>query len=84
MLRMESHSPVGPDELLRTLVGQLSPDERIWKELRTTHRIHVRIAIHMTGWNRGFELLPDSLVALALMGGSFGVDIYAYGDDPAA
>jgi hypothetical protein len=41
----------------------------------------IRFGLHLSSWNRGFELGPATLKLLAMTGAPALFDVYYYGDD---
>jgi hypothetical protein len=62
-------------------LDQLPDDERGWAKLSELYEVQLRYGIHMSGWNRGFDL-PSGLAArIAKLRAAVMFDIYAYGDE---
>jgi hypothetical protein len=80
-LQRRGKAPEGPEELVAKLLSQLPEDEAVWLKLDERYEVQVRFGIHMTGWNRGFDLSPDLIAKVARLHARVGFDIYAYGDE---
>ena len=84
LLAVEGRSPTGPEELVHLLLEPLPADEAFWSEVRRRFRVQLMFGIFSKRWNRGFELSPQALRRINVLGAGVGVDIYtnmAEGDD---
>ncbi|MFI5302896.1 MAG: DUF4279 domain-containing protein [Polyangiales bacterium] len=82
-LKERGTAPLGPAELLASLLDRLPEDPKLWSELRREFDVRLRVAVHFDGWNREFDL-PGALVAkIAQLGVQIRFDLYAYVDDEA-
>ena len=71
-------APRGPEEVAEELLQALPPaDAAPWAELRSKHRLLVKIAVFFSGWNRGYAMSDGVLRRLARISGSIEFDIYA-------
>ena len=82
-LNLRGFAPTGPEELIRRLLMKLPPDKPRWQELVSKFDVQLRIAIHFTAWNKGFELSPEVVSDIGKLGARVDFDLYAYGDDDA-
>jgi hypothetical protein len=80
---LRGEPPTGPEQLIRRLLLRLPNDQRVWSDLGSRFDVQVRVAIHFTGWNKGFDLPPDIVAAISRMGATLNMDLYAYGDGDA-
>lgn len=70
-------APRGPEEVAEELLAALPPgDAPVWEELRSNHRLHLKLAVFPSGWNRGFPLSADVVQRLAAIAGEIDFDIY--------
>jgi len=83
LLTLRGEIPTAPEQLIRRLLLRLPSDERVWRDLCSRFEIQVRIAVHFTGWNKGFSLPADVAAAVARMQASVVIDLYAYDDQDA-
>lgn len=81
---LRGEAPQGPAELSAALLDQLPDDAQIWAKLSERYDVQLRYGIHMTGWNRGFDLPADVAVRIARLRAAVMFDIYAYDDDATA
>ena len=79
-LRKEAKAPVTPAEVLEGLLAQLPTSDRTWRVLSERFSVSVSIGIFLEDWNRGFDLSNDLITRVAMIGASFGCDIYAPDD----
>jgi Domain of unknown function (DUF4279) len=80
-LEVRGKSPDGPEVLLRNLLTMLPASENVWKEIKARYKAQIRFGLHMSGWNKGFEISSTLVRRLGNMGVDLEFDIYAYGDD---
>ncbi|MBH8572036.1 DUF4279 domain-containing protein [Nostocaceae cyanobacterium CENA369] len=81
ILNLKGHAPITAEELVRDLLLRVPREPEIWRELSATYDVQVRIAIHMEGWNKGFNLTPHTVQCISKIGASIVFDIYAYSDE---
>ena len=81
LLTVEGWAPQGPDDLIRLLLDRFPSTREFWRPLSERYSVSIQVGIHTGGWNRGFDLQPETIVAMALLGGSLGFDLYFYGDE---
>ena len=79
--KVRGEAPQGPAELTAALLDQLPDDERVWAKLNELYKVQLRYGIHMTGWNRGFDLPAGLAARIAKLRATVMFDIYAYGDE---
>ncbi len=84
LLEVRGTTPEGPEELVAKLLGQLRSDEAVWLKLGERYEVQLRFGIHMTGWNRGFDLSAELVERVARLHAKVGFDIYAYGGEDAS
>jgi hypothetical protein len=84
LLEVRGTAPEGPEELVAKLLGQLPSDEGVWLKMGERYEVQLRLGIHMTGWNRGFDLSAALVGKVVRLHAKMGFDIYAYGgeDEP--
>lgn len=80
-LELRGTAPEEPEELAAKLLGQLPSDEGVWQKLSQLYEVQLRLAFHMTGWNRGFDLSAGLVAMIARLHASVSVDIYSYAED---
>ncbi len=83
-LTVEGVAPVGVDELTTQLLGRFSKDEQFWKELCRDYVVQIRVGIFTGGWNRGFDVRPETTKLVALTGATWGFDLYFDGEEDGA
>ena len=71
------------DSQIEDLLGRLTSDLGVWREVTSTYRTDVFCGLFMDGSNEGLSLSPSSLAALGNRGIELGLDIYD-GDDTIA
>jgi hypothetical protein len=72
------------DELTSLLLNRFPQDEKFWSDFGRDYQVKIGVAIHTSGWNRGFDLQPRTTKLVALTGATLGFDLYFYGEDEAA
>jgi hypothetical protein len=80
-LTVEGKPPVSVDDLVTNLLERFPKEEQFWNDLRRDYSVQVRVGIHTSGWNRGFDLSSNAVRLVALTGAPIGFDLYFYGDD---
>jgi hypothetical protein len=80
-LEVRGKTPDGPEAQLRKLLMKLPTSENVWKTLKARYKVQIRFGLHMTGWNKGFELSSTLIRRLAKIGVDLEFDVYAYGED---
>jgi hypothetical protein len=80
-LEVREKTPDGPEAQLRKLLMKLPTSENVWKTLKARYKVQIRFGLHMTGWNKGFELSSTLIRRLAKIGVDLEFDVYAYGED---
>jgi hypothetical protein len=58
-------------------------DESVWKELSSRFEVQLRIAIHFTGWNKGFDLASETVAAISRLHATVVFDLYGYDEEDA-
>ena len=81
MLTVEGRGPVGPEELISAALARVQAAADTWKAIRDQYDLQIRVGLHLYAWNRGFQLGPNIISAIALTGASLGFDIYAHGEE---
>lgn len=81
LLVVEGNAPIGPNELVRTLLSKFPSGASFWDPLVREHRVQVRLGIFMDDWNRGFTLDPDVVQLIANTGATMEFDLYFDGED---
>jgi hypothetical protein len=79
-LKLEAMAPRGPNELLRELLARFPVDPGFWSSLVQRYKVRITVAVHTGGWNRGCDLSPEVVAAVARTGAEFGFDLYMYGE----
>jgi hypothetical protein len=74
-------APQGPDELARTVLLRFSVPPKTWAELNARYDVQIRIALHVEGWNKGFEFSSQTARLMAATRAKVGFDLYCYGDE---
>jgi hypothetical protein len=70
--------PLDPEALTTALLDQLPEDEPLWVDLAARHRVNLRYGLHMSAWNRGFDLSAPLVARIARIRAEITFDIYAY------
>ena len=77
-LQLRGRAPRTVDDLLTELLGSIPLDAV--PRLRERYEVQIRIALHMDGWNKGFQLSPDVLERLASLNVPVLFDVYSYAE----
>lgn len=77
LLKETGQTPIEPAELLRRLLRKLPTDQSTWDEINKRFEVQLRIAVHFTGWNKGYDLPADLLPVIARLGANLVHDLYA-------
>jgi Domain of unknown function (DUF4279) len=73
-------SPASPGDLdaqVAEILGSLSQDLSVWRELRRLYRMDLFCGLFMEGSNQGLEISADTMRALAERGIDLGLDMYS-------
>ncbi|MBD2594236.1 DUF4279 domain-containing protein [Nostoc spongiaeforme FACHB-130] len=81
LLKLKGSAPITAEELIIDLLSRVSTNSILWQELSAIYDAQVRIAIHMKGWNKGFNLTAQTVQRISELGASMVFDIYAYGNE---
>lgn len=74
----EGKAPRGPEEVAEEFLAALPPaNAPSWAELRSKHRLLVKVAVFFSGWNRGYAMSEQVLQRLGGLAGGVDFDIYA-------
>ncbi len=74
----EGKAPSGPEEVAEEFLRALPPgDAALWAELRAKYRLLVKVAVFVSGWNRGYAMSEEALQRLSRLAGAADFDIYA-------
>ncbi len=73
--------PRGPDDLARSVLMRFSVPSETWRTVRKRYAVQLRVALHVTGWNKGFDFSPMTMQLVAATGAELGFDLYFYGED---
>ena len=79
---LEGGAPEGPDSLIDKLLKEFPADSNFWKPLTERFHVLIRVGIHTGGWNRGFNLAPQTVGLLGQIDVGLDFDLYFYGDEP--
>jgi len=77
LLSVEGKAPVGPEDLLSSLLERLPSDPLVWENLRHRYSVRLGFGLFRGAWNRGFELSPSALARVVSLGFGLEFDIYA-------
>ena len=77
---MEGKAPATPSETIDSLLKRFPTGEEFWRSLGASYEVQLRIAIHTSGWNRGFQISPAVAAMVAATGASVEFDLYFYGE----
>lgn len=78
LFTVEGKAPSGPEEVAEEFLRALPPaDAAPWAELRAKHRLLVKVAVFLSGWNRGYVMSERVLQRLSRLAGAVDFDIYA-------
>lgn len=75
-LECRGNAPVRPDELTKTIF-----DPERWKPIQDRFKIQLRYGLHISGWNKEFDLPRELVARIAAIGATMNFDLYAYGED---
>jgi hypothetical protein len=81
-LQVRGRAPRRVEDLIADLLDRLPDDETVMHKLRETYRVQLRIALHLGGFNEGFDLTAKLVEKLAALKVSVGFDIYADPEEP--
>lgn len=81
LLTVEARSPEGPAEAIADLLGRFPAEPGFWQRIIGVYDVSIRVAIHTSGWNRGFCLPAGLLSRVGQIGLPIDVDLYCYGDE---
>lgn len=82
-LEERGEAPNGPEQLIRRLMMKLPVDQAVWDALSARFDVQMRIAIHFTGWNKGFDLTSETVAAIGRLHAAVGFDLYGYDEQDA-
>lgn len=77
LLTVEGKAPEGPDDLLASLLAQITVDPGIWSRLNAQFTVRITFGVFISQWNRGFELSAEAIDRLNAIGAHVGFDLYA-------
>lgn len=80
-LTREVRAPKGPDEAISNLLALFPETAEFWQQIIEKYDVSIRVAIHTSGWNRGFDLPADLLRRIGRIGVRIDFDLYFYADD---
>jgi len=66
-------------DAISELLDRLPADLSVWTHLGLKYQLDVFCGLHISAWNRGFEIVPSVLRRLAERSLSLSVDIYCEG-----
>lgn len=64
-LELRGETSTGPDQLIGRLLSRLPTDPEFWAALTVECEVQLRITMNVREWNKGFELSPDTVAAIA-------------------
>ena len=76
-LQLRSRAPRQVNELVADLLDRLPRDEGVMQRLRDAYEVQLRIALHLGGFNQGFEVSPGIVERIAKLKVPMLFDIYA-------
>ena len=80
-LETRGEAPTGPEQLIRRLLMRLPNDPQVWIGLASNYDVQLRIAIHFSRWNKGFDMSKEVVAMISNLHATIGFDLYGYGDD---
>ena len=83
LLELRGEPPDTAEVLTRRIVQSVPSDPELWRHLKDRFVFQMRYGIHLTGWNKGFELPAELVASISRLYASLEFDIYAYGEDDA-
>jgi hypothetical protein len=63
-LTVRGRAPNGPETQVAELLARLPEAGTVWEELNRRYKTSLSIGLHMSGWNKGFDL-PRNLATVA-------------------
>jgi hypothetical protein len=81
LLTGDSPSSVELDTQIRLLLGKLTVDLEVWREISRTCTIRMSCTLTLLDWSRGLQLTPDVLNLLASRCIELGFSIYYVGHE---
>lgn len=81
LLTVEARSPEGPAEAIVNLLARFPAESGFWQRIIAVYDVSICVAIHTSGWNRGFCLPAGLLSRVGQIGVPIDVDLYLYGDE---
>jgi hypothetical protein len=76
-LEARGRAPRQVEELVADVLDHLPRDEGVMQRLRDAYDVQLRIALHLGGFNEGFNLSPMIVERIAKLGVPMLFDIYA-------
>lgn len=76
-------APITPEQLIPRLLARLPREPVVSESLSADYDVRLSIAVHFTGWNKGFELPADLIAKLGATRLAISFDLYPYGDEDA-
>lgn len=83
LLEARGRAPTSAEQLIRQLLSKVPLDEALWEDLNSRFVVQLRIAVHFTGWNKGFDLTSGTVAAIAGVATTIVFDLYGYGEEDA-
>jgi hypothetical protein len=80
-LEVRGEPPKTPEILTRKILMMVPSNPEIWNLLKKRFGVQIRYGIHMSGWNKGFELPHDLIAWMTVLGVDVEFDLYAYGEE---
>lgn len=81
-LECRGKPPNGPNELTKAVLDQVPGDPERWKSIKERFDIQMRYGVHLSGWNKGFDLSRELVARVAAIGATLSFDLYpGYGED---
>jgi len=80
-LTVEGHAPASPSDAIESLLRRLPVEKEFWESLTSSYEVQLRVAMHTSGMNRGFEITPAAADRVAATGIGLDFDLYFYGED---
>jgi hypothetical protein len=84
LLAVRGRAPRQVEELTVELMDRLPRDEKMLQRVRDVYEVQLRIALHLGGFNEGFELSPGVVEKIAKLRVPVLFDIYADAEEPSS
>lgn len=76
-LKAPSRRPANPDAQIAALLGSLSPDPEVWRDLAAHHVVTLQLTLYLDALSEETALAPETLALLAARGIALRLEIFA-------